>query len=417
MEPTGRYLKTLDVIVSLLSHGTVFDDRSLIIVIDDAQWCDSSSWNLMSQVNARAQNVMLVVAMRHMEGSQNVSNYKSLLNSPKTEHLVLGTLPSRCIREYLCNLLQVRDVSQELLDFMELKACSNLLYVQEAITSMVESGVLTNENNVCVLRSEWGGDMPGSIGAVIGSRIERLTAPQQQVLCCAACIGNEFSLETLLLVHPAPDLLVTVQDDIKVLIQRNLIEPLGSGSQRKNRFNMTEKSLRIRGDDSGYFGEGSEGELPAHQIFQFVHKFTQETAYHRMLVSTRRQVHLMLAQHIEVKHANDIRSHYAVLADHYLKAERLDEAKIYLLNAGDTAIECCASSEALRFFTKALEIIRNKKASGASKEEGPSGGGPGGFKGELGLMFNKGGDEEGHIYRQVRNSEERKTKSDTVLTS
>ncbi|GMH55946.1 hypothetical protein TrLO_g15810 [Triparma laevis f. longispina] len=394
MEPTGRYLKTLDFIVSLLSQGTAFDTNALILVIDDAQWCDSSSWNLISQVNMRAQNVMLIVTMRHMEGRQNVGHYKSLLNSPTTEHLVLGALPTSCIREYLCNLLQVRDVSQELLSVMETKACSNLLYVQEAVTSMVESGVLTNENGVCVLRSEWGGDMPGSIGAVIGSRIERLTAPQQQVLCCAACIGNEFALETLLLVHPAPDLLVTVQDDIRVLIQRNLIEPIGN-TLRKNRMNRSERSLRI--DERSHHGNfGDEGELPTHQMFQFVHKFTQETAYNRMLVSTRRQVHLMLAQHIEVKHANDIRSHYAVLADHYLKAEKLDEAKIFLLNAGDTAIECCASSEALKFFSKALEIIQNKKKQGGEKLDG---GGKGG--GELGAMFSKGSDEEGHIWRQI----------------
>ncbi|GMI04278.1 hypothetical protein TrVE_jg1521 [Triparma verrucosa] len=395
MEPTGRYLKTLDFIVSLLSQGTAFDDNGLILVIDDAQWCDSSSWNLISQVNMRAQNVMLIVTMRHMEGRQNVSHYKSLLNSPTTEHLVLGALPTSCIREYLCSLLQVRDVSQELLSVMETKACSNLLYVQEAITSMVESGVLTNENGVCVLRSEWGGDMPGSIGAVIGSRIERLTAPQQQVLCCAACIGNEFALETLLLVHPAPDLLVTVQDDIRVLIQRNLIEPIGN-TLRKNRMQRSERSLRID-ERSHHANFGDEGELPAHQMFQFVHKFTQETAYNRMLVSTKRQVHLMLAQHIEVKHANDIRSHYAVLADHYLKAEKLDEAKIYLLNAGDTAIECCASSEALKFFTKALEIIKNKKKNqvGGVADERAKGGG------DFGTMFSRGSDEEGHIWRQI----------------
>ena len=232
-------------------------------------------------------------------------------------------------------------------------------------------------------------------------------------------MGNEFKLATLLLVHPAPDLLVTVQEDLKVLMQRNLIEPIGNIG-RKGRMDLqavSERHMRRQGSGGRATGAkillgGEDYEIDGHQMFQFVHKFTQETAYNRMLVSTRRQVHLAIAQYIEAKHAGDIRSHYAVLADHYLKAERLEEAKHYLLNAGDTSIECCASREALKFFTKALEIIHMKNDKARAEVAGGAGGagGTGGGDlvaggGELGncngreILFGK--EEEGHIYRQI----------------
>ena len=123
-------------------------------------------------------------------------------------------------------------------------------------------------------------------------------------------------MDTLLQVHPAPDLLTSVDEDLKVLLQRNLIEMLGGKSRR---------DLGIGGAPprDGWVGENYE--FHRHQTFQFVHKFTQETAYNRMLVSTRRQVHLALAQFIEVKYSNEIQTLYAVLADHYFKVSERSE--------------------------------------------------------------------------------------------
>ena len=153
MEPTGKFLKTIDLLVSLLSQGTPYDDRSLIIVIDDAKWCDSSSWNLIAQISKRAQNLLLFVALRHIEGANNEVHYKEVLAGNGVEHIVLSTLPTHSIRKYLCSLLQVPDVSDNLLELMEHKACSNLLYIQEAITSMAEDGLLVLEHGVCVLKA------------------------------------------------------------------------------------------------------------------------------------------------------------------------------------------------------------------------------------------------------------------------
>jgi len=297
-----------------------------------------------------------------------------------------------------------------LLGFMETNASSNLLYVQEAITSMAESGALIVEDGVCVLTKgamDVVNEIPVSIEAVISSRIARLTAPQQQLLCCAAVIGNDFTLDTLLQVHPAPDLLMSVNEDLKVLLHRNLVEGVG-GMTRQRRgscFNF-----------EGYSEAMTDHGINSHQTFQFVHKFTQEIAYQRMLVSTRRQVHFALAQHIETLYANDIKSHYGILADHYYKAERLAEAKFYLVNAGDVSISCLAYLEAVKFFSKALEVLDqikispNNNDSNKSQQNGNVKMGYNGASGEQ-LQTLKGGvgvsnfakpiQEEGHIHRQL----------------
>jgi len=367
MEPSSRNTKTTDLVISLFSQGMPsYNNCKLVLVIDDAQWCDSPSWNLIAQVAQRAQNVLLVVALRMLENEANINSYETLKTLRGTERMVLSTLPSSAFEEYLCALLRVRGISDDLLSFVEKKSCGNFLYVQEAVMSMVEDGVLVQNGGICAVRpgTELEDiDMPNSVGAVIGSRIERLSAPQQQLLCCAAVIGNEFYLDTLLQVHPAPDLLSTVDNDLKVLLQRNLIEMLG-GKSRRDLGNLASGGREFAEDFT----------FDRHQSFQFVHKFTQETAYNRMLVSTRRQVHLALAQFIEVKYSSEIQTLYAVLADHYFKAERMDEAKFYLFNAGDLAIECCACSEALAFFHKVLEIMKLQKRKRTSRRRGEKNG-------------------------------------------
>jgi len=174
MEPISRNTKTADLVISLLSQGMPGNGNcKLVIVIDDVQWCDGPSWSLISQVARRAQNCMLVVGMRMLEDDANMNNYESLRTLESTERIVLNTLSPAVFEEYLCSLLRVGGISDDLLSFIEKKSCGNFLYVQECIMSMVEDGVLVQEGGCCVIR---GGtelediDMPNSVGAVISSR-------------------------------------------------------------------------------------------------------------------------------------------------------------------------------------------------------------------------------------------------------
>jgi tetratricopeptide (TPR) repeat protein len=52
-----------------------------------------------------------------------------------------------------------------------------------------------------------------------------------------------------------------------------------------------------------------------------------------------------------------------MLAYHYSQGEHLDKAENYLINAGQSALESAASSEALNYYNKALDLYMRKSGN------------------------------------------------------
>jgi tetratricopeptide (TPR) repeat protein len=88
--------------------------------------------------------------------------------------------------------------------------------------------------------------------------------------------------------------------------------------------------------------------------YLFRHVLLQETACDSLLVKTRREIHLRVAQTIEAVYANRLDENAALLAQHY--AEAGDDAKTldYATRAGDLAARVYANDEALLQYARAL---------------------------------------------------------------
>ncbi|MBI5649830.1 MAG: hypothetical protein HZC40_05185 [Chloroflexi bacterium] len=98
--------------------------------------------------------------------------------------------------------------------------------------------------------------------------------------------------------------------------------------------------------------------------YQFRHTLTQETIYQSLLRTTRREIHLRVAQSLEILVADHLDEFAALLAQHY--GEAGDDAKTFehALRAGDVAARVYAHAEAEMHYARAIE-------SGSHPERSP----------------------------------------------
>ena len=101
----------------------------------------------------------------------------------------------------------------------------------------------------------------------------------------------------------------------------------------------------------------------------FKHALVQEVTYDSILPKKRKELHLKIARAIESVYAGRISEFYGMLALHFSKAEDLEKAETYLIQAGQEALKSSASDEALHYYQEALRIYLAKSGQAADPEK------------------------------------------------
>src|SRR5262249_49540107 len=99
--------------------------------------------------------------------------------------------------------------------------------------------------------------------------------------------------------------------------------------------------------------------LAPESVYTFKHMLIQETAYHALLESTRRQQHLQIAQVLAERFATTAAQQPAWLAHHYTEAGSAEHAIPYWQQAGQRAVDRSAHAEAIAHFGHALTHLRS----------------------------------------------------------
>ena len=93
--------------------------------------------------------------------------------------------------------------------------------------------------------------------------------------------------------------------------------------------------------------------------FLFKHALTQDAAYQSLLQKQRREVHRQVARAYEALYGDRCLDDYAaILAQHYTQAGDELKAFDYAARAGETAARMYANSEAVEYYTQAIQIAR-----------------------------------------------------------
>jgi PAS domain S-box-containing protein len=210
-------------------------EHPLTIFLDDLQWIDSATLNLIELMllDEQAQSLFLIGAYRDNEVTPTHPLFLTLESLRKQgavlQEIVLSPLALEPLSQWIGQMLhQNTDTVRSLAELVLRKTDGNPFFVNEFLRLLYDENLLTFDAKH--LRWQWNVDriqaqnITDNVVELMLLQLKRLLDSTQQVLRLAACIGAEFDLDTLSIVCEKPP--QTVFLDLQVAIQSGLIQTL-----------------------------------------------------------------------------------------------------------------------------------------------------------------------------------------------
>jgi DNA-binding SARP family transcriptional activator/tetratricopeptide (TPR) repeat protein/energy-coupling factor transporter ATP-binding protein EcfA2 len=325
-------LRLFDAVAAVLRSLT--QSEPVLLVIDDLQWADRGSLQLLRHVLSEVPSRLLVAAtLRDSEvASTFVEDFLLDLEHVgcPAHRLALTGLPEADLAVLTGAVLTAHAaaVPRELVRALHRITGGNPFFAREILCHLVETG------DVSPSRVR---EVPGSVRAVIERRLSGLPASARRVLAAASVVGHQFELD--LLVRTTGEAEDAVLDAVETAAQARLVD-----------------------------------EPPATQdVFAFGHPLIRETLYQGLLGSRRRRLHLTVADALEKLVPDGSTAHLAATTHHLRQAGPLAESHRLVdvaTRAGDAAMAVAAHEEAARLYAIAVEAAGLGGAAGGAGAPG-----------------------------------------------
>ena len=272
-------------LVNLINAVSLARPGPAIYIVEDAQWIDSVSESLLADFAAavpRMRATLLVVYRPEYSGT--------LSRLPDAHLFTLAPLSDSHIAELIKGLLgehpSVRGLSMVIAD----RAAGVPFAAEEIVRDLAERGELEGDPGACVcVREVRDIHVPASLQAIIGARIDRLSATAKRTLHAAAVIGAQFDTELLgSVLDSTPDSM-----DVAPLIETALVEQIA---------------------------------FTPHATYAFAHPLIQMVAYESQLKAGRSELHRRVAAVLQRTQGGFTGQEAAVVATQYAAAGDLRDA-------------------------------------------------------------------------------------------
>ncbi|MBN1233862.1 MAG: tetratricopeptide repeat protein [Candidatus Coatesbacteria bacterium] len=301
------------------------EEKPLLIEIDDAQWIDGMTEELVSFLSRHLMKspVIFLITSRYKENGEKVNldiHSSCIINEIELKLLTEGSELS-----FLKAILHEGEPDEDLINLLKEKAKSNPFYLEQWILHLNEKKLIELENNIWKLKS-MEVELPDSIDNLLVARIDSLGVKVKEVLQYASVLGQRFAIKILLSMLTSR----SIESDLSSAEEINIISPEEIG-----------KPLI----DLNYL---------------FTHILYRDVAYEMQLFETRKKLHKLAFEIIEDNFKDRIEDFYDDLCIHSEKAELTEKHKYYLKIAGDYYLEHYYAKEALEKFSK-LELLVDDK--------------------------------------------------------
>ena len=316
MAPAEQKERTIAALMALFEGLT--KDTPVLALLEDAHWIDPTSLDVFGRLIDRLRNLraLLVITFRPEFAAPWVGR-------AHVASLSLNRFGRRQALAMVDGVSGGKALPAEVLEQIVAKTDGVPLFVEELTKTVLESGLLREENGVYVLDhgmtplaipstlQELADGAPGSPGAGQGDRTDR---------------GSDRA--------------------------RVLVRPAGSGLAAPG-----------TGVARCALGQLMAAELihahgtPPEATYVFKHALVQDTAYSSLLRSRRQRIHADIAQALAEHFAAQIESAPAIIAHHYTEAGLAAPAARHWLAAGELALSRAAYAEADRYVDAGLDLI------------------------------------------------------------
>jgi DNA-binding CsgD family transcriptional regulator len=304
---TGSRARMFDELLALLAAAA--GARPLVLVVEDLQWADQSTCDLLAFLirAARREPIALIVSYRSDELRRGHPLRHCMLELERTGRAIrleLGPFTRSEVREQVAAILD-ESPPAPLVDQLLERSEGNPFFTEELLASSREPGE----------------PLPDSLRDTMLARVESQPPVVRDVLRIAAVAGRTVD-------HPLLAEAAELSDDalngaLREAVQSYLLTP-----------------------DSAAAG------------YSFRHALLREAIYSDLLPGERRDLHLRLARALDAQPGltGAKPAGAAELARHWYGAGELPAALAAFVSAGVAADDVCAPSQAWRHYERALEV-------------------------------------------------------------
>jgi len=313
LTPQRQKQKTLEALLSWLLAEA--DEKPVLLIVEDLHWIDPSTLELLGLILEQIPTARILVVM----------TFRSDFTPPwpMQAHLTQLTLTrfARKQVEMMVEKIAGGGLPVEVVQQIVSKTDGVPLFVEE-VTKAVMEVENVGARHAVPLQS-----IPATLHDSLMARLDRL-GPAKEVAQLGATLGREFSWEVLRAVSPLDE--IVLQSALDKLTEAELLYQRGQPPQTR---------------------------------YIFKHALIQDAAYQSLLKSTRQQYHRQIAEVLEERFLDVKETQPELLAHHYTEAGLIEQAIPYWQQAGQKAVQRSANEEAIRHFTKGLEILKNLPAT------------------------------------------------------
>src|SRR6266702_7049567 len=303
--------------------------HALVLTLDDLQWADTASLDLLCHVARHQPNAHLLVVGAYRESE--VASYCVLARTltELSRQRVLTTVTIGPLSAVETGMLAEGKLSGTLQPatkvLLHTHSEGNPFFAEELLEGWIEAGALVHEQNQWMALTPLDHALPPSIVGALWQRFERLSAQSIDHLRVAAIIGRTFDLS----------LLAAVQEQEVEAIEAGLLEAV--------------HARLVRAEQTG--------------TFTFTHDKIRECLYAEVSTSRRRRLHGLIGGLLETRYGQEqtMNMHQlAALAFHFVHSSDQARGVDYSLRAATQALQTAAAEEAIAHYRTALDLLSEK---------------------------------------------------------
>jgi len=313
-------------------------ENPLLLILEDLQWVDPSTLDVISALARRRGPAKLVVLGTYRPADVVIlqsplkSFKQDLLIHTLCEELLLERLEKTEIGKYLEAKFPGNSLPSGLSNLVYQHSGGNPLFMVAIVQGLLKDGLIAQEQGRWTLTKPLQSIDPGvpdTLQQMIELQFGLLNASEQRILKCASVAGERFSVWT-----------ITRALDIDPGQIEDLCESLAEKQHFLN---------------SSGIQELANGEFSAR--YEFKHSLYRQAIYNKLSDGHRSKLHRQLGERGEEIFAKGTKEIAAELAMHFERGRDYKRAAKYLQQAADNAIRRFAYHEAVGLSRRGLELL------------------------------------------------------------
>jgi len=291
--------------------------QPLVVVFEDLHWIDSETHNFLQSLIDGLPAARLVLLVNYRPEYQHAWSTKTYYRE-----LRIDALSPENADKLLDALLGPDSTLGPLKRLLVDRTDANPLFLEESVQALVETSALVGQRGAYRLTGAVDHHaIPGTVQAILATRIDRLASDTKRLLQAAAVIGKIVPMSLLLAIADAPEV------EVRAAL------------------------THLQAAEFLY-----ETQLFPEVEYTFKHALTHEVAYTGLLHERRRTLHARITGAIERLSPEQVEE----LAHHSLRGELWEKAVDYLYQSGLRAIRRSACREAIVHLEQALATLPHR---------------------------------------------------------